>query len=61
VLTLGNLSFFMRKVLAAGWTELLDFELVRHRALVLGGRVVRAAAVATRHFDKISHRSVRSM
>jgi hypothetical protein len=42
-------------VLAANRTELLDDELLRHRALVLGRVVVRSAALGARHLDRVAH------
>src|SRR5689334_18062357 len=50
---LADLAFLVLEVLAAGGAELLDGELLRHRPLVLGRVVVRAAAVSTRHFDDV--------
>ena len=52
---LRDLAFFVLEVLSAHGAELLDLELVAHRALVLRRRVIRAAAVATRHFDDVAH------
>src|SRR4051794_26636469 len=42
-------------VLAARGAELLDLELLRHRALVLRRHVVGARAVPTGHLDDVTH------
>jgi len=52
---LGDLAFLVLLVLAARGTELLDDELLGHRALVLGGVVVRAATDGARHLDDVTH------
>ena len=53
--TLRNLAFLVLEMLPARGAELLDDELLRHRPLVLGRVIVRAAAVSTRHFDDVAH------
>ncbi len=54
---LRYLSFFVLVVLAASRTELLDDELFRHRALVLGRVVVSPTALGARHLDRVAHGS----
>ena len=42
-------------MLAAGATELLDFELVGHCSLVFVADIVVAATAFTAQFDKVTH------
>src|SRR5580704_7748852 len=53
--TLRDLAFFVREVLPAHGAKLLQLELLGHRALVLGRRVVGAATVAAGHLDDVTH------
>jgi hypothetical protein len=52
---LRDFAFFVRMMLPAHRAELRNFELLGHRPLVLGGRVVGAAAFAAGHLDNVSH------
>src|SRR5581483_8592410 len=52
---LRDLALFVLEVLSAHGAELLDLELLGHRPLVLGRRVVCTAAIAARHLDEVAH------
>jgi hypothetical protein len=53
--TLRDLALFVRLMIAARRAVLLDFELLRHRALVLGSHVVVAVAGTASKHQFIAH------
>src|SRR5260370_34147360 len=52
-----DFPFFVRIVLAANRTKLLDLEFFGHRPLVFRRRVICPRAVAAGHFDDVAHGS----
>src|SRR5262245_46618768 len=58
VRSVGLLLLLVRSVLAAERTELLQLDPLRRLLLVLGRAVVATLALAARHMNDVSHRSI---